>query len=823
MNDKKGKMSVIFLFCLIFINLFCINIFSLDYTFSPNGDIVPVEIVESSAWSEGNAVYKLGYATVGHNLDNLSKTISQVYCKKFQDLSETDYSNLEIIDKVHIESANISSINADAPLTDLSAIFDFLESDVTAGSAVYNISFTIDGVAYKFLTFSGKMSFHQEYHDIDDKTNKEIHKSDSSFIDYKNSSCRSCGERCTDEPCGIMNSENYLYFKRLEQWDIYQNTIKVLKELEKAAKTGLIAGSIGLGYNVGTVYSTSQVSLKSAMVEQQDVSGTYDFENLNAMRTSFSYYMNPILGKMEFESSIPKTLEEWRELMADKVLTVGYSVSLNTAFTEFQTGLSEDLINTKGLKITNNIHIRNGVNRITEIANSKNPKSVISYTMKIAYPYAFISIGDKYKLHTRNLKVESDYMFCIYNNKIYDEGFNEITNLKNLGLTREHLFLFYQRNELGNNEGVVLIGEFDECVINTNRDISKNEPLFYRTGRKISFSNGYSDSLLLNVGNSTIMSNTGESEAEGYIAKNVAFLCDSETEIPILDNNLSLPPIAIAQGEADYLPLGMPTNTELVNSLSDIKNHVEVGDNPYYIKLNIMFTKISNSSSVENSDSFKNMLNERITSTDTEEMKLQKKEELLEELGVNKWAIIIVRNNRYIDDPSLKAWLVTHTAQGMSDIDAQGLLNKINGSFVSDIDKITYKDWKEMQNIKAELQQIKDMKIIRILNVMMIIFGVFLILFSIFICLAYWIDIFNTFTDFSFLQFISFGRLYSVESKDLIPYVNDSNNTKYVTFKDVLMIAFICCIFGILFLNSFVLLEYIVKIYYYILQLFGGR
>lgn len=822
MGNKNSKMSFIFLFCLIFINFFCIDVFAVDYTFSSNGEIVPIEVFSEAEWTAGNYVYQIGTPTVGNTLDNLSKTISQVYCKKFQELSDNNYSNLEIIDKVHIESSTLSSLSVDAPLTDLTAIFDFLESDSTAGYGKYNISFIVDGKTYKFVTFSAKTEFHEEYHEENEKTLEMEHAGSRSNIDYKNGSCSSCGESCTNEPCStIMNPDSYLYTLRFEQWEIYQNTLKALQDLENAAKTGLIAGSIGLGYNVGTVYSTSQVSLESAMEEQENK--TYDFENLNAMRTSFSYYMNPILGKMEFNDELPKTLDDWKKLMENKVLTIDYSVSLNAAFSEFQTGLSEEIINTKGLKITNNIRIKNGVSRIVEIANSINPKSVISYSMKIAYPYAFVSVGENYKLHTRNLKIEPNYVYCIYNDKIYDNDFNEISDRGTLGLSRSQLFLFYQQNEQGNNIGVVLVGAFDECVINTNRDVDKNEPLLYRTGRKVGFANGYSDLLLLNVANSKLMYNTGESGVEGYIAKNVAFLCDSETEIPILDNNLSLPPIAIAKGDVEYIDLEIPTNEEIISNLSDIKNHMEVGKNPYYIKLNIMFTRVSNASVIEKSESFQNILKGRISDTDTEEEKVQKKDDLLEEMGVNRWAIIIIRNNQYIDDPSLKTWLGTKTARGLPDIDAQGLLNKINGSFLSNLNKITYQDWKNMQNIKIELENIKNMWLIRVLNIMLIVFGVFLILFSIFICLAYWVDIFNTFTEFSFLYFISFGHLYSIENKDLISYMNNDKNIKYVTFKDVLVIALICCLFGIIFLNSNILIENIVKIYYYILRLFGGN
>ena len=129
-----------------------------------------------------------------------------------------------------------------------------------------------------------------------------------------------------------------------------------------------------------------------------------------------------------------------------------------------------------------------------------------------------------------------------------------------------------------------------------------------------------------------------------------------------------------------------------------------------------------------------------------------------------------------------------------------------------------------MQDIKEEIEGRKNSVLVRVFNITSIVMGVFLMVFAVLICLAYWIDIFNTFSDLSILHYISFGRLYSVEDKELIPYtsVSGGENIKYVTFKDVLIIAAIMVAIGFLFLNVSKLVYIIVYIYNYIMQVLGG-
>ena len=89
--------------------------------------------------------------------------------------------------------------------------------------------------------------------------------------------------------------------------------------------------------------------------------------------------------------------------------------------------------------------------------------------------------------------------------------------------------------------------------------------------------------------------------------------------------------------------------------------------------------------------------------------------------------------------------------------------------------------------------------------------------------LFYWFDQFNAFTSFSLVQFVSMGNLYPVWDKDIVPYVPmNSDKVKFVTFKDILIIAFILVVMGILFVNVGTIVEFIINVYNYIMFIFGG-
>lgn len=589
------------------------------------------------------------------------------------------------------------------------------------------------------------------------------------------------------------------------QWYVSQGTKIFMEDVSKAVKLGLVGGSVGKGFNVGVVYSMTQKSLQDLMETKGE---GYDFKSLNGIKATFQYYMSPLLGKIEITETqgAPKTDEEWLQRMEGKEFIQGNQIIIDSSFESFQSGLSEDIINDKGLKITTSIKIPNGVTRVEGVSLGQVPKSVISYTMDIAYPYIFVKSGNYYKLDTNNLRIEPTYKYNIFNDRVYDEDFNEITNRADLGIERTQIFLYYYRK---NNSmiGTVLIAQFDECVIDT----SEEDHTLYATGRKIGVNNGYSDLLRLDNANSNLMFNTGESGKEGYLPKNVAFLCKPD-EISELDINATMTPAYRSQHPDEYKYLPTLSNDEIIDDLKNIEHHNSIEILPDYFKFYVMLYPLKTLNGV--TITVEDTPTETTPDVNSPSSVTEKEEH---------YAFIILRNNRYINDASLLSWLRTDSARSITYVDADTLLAKITGDFTKDLSKLTYEDWLKMQKIKSELDYNKDMWLIRVFNVLSIVLGVFLIIFAILFCLTYWIDVFNTFTDFSILQFISFGNLYPIADESTVPYLMEAKgNTKYVNFKDILIISGIMCALGLLFLNVITIVSFIVYLYNYILMVFGG-
>jgi hypothetical protein len=252
----------------------------------------------------------------------------------------------------------------------------------------------------------------------------------------------------------------------------------------------------------------------------------------------------------------------------------------------------------------------------------------------------------------------------------------------------------------------------------------------------------------------------------------------------------------------------VPTSQEMLDFVIEKDNHAKLPEYPRVVKMFIDFGFISvNSDTVVNN---KGIQISQTANTNTEE---------------GKYAFYIVRNNMYygIEGNDLVDWLSTDLARSMTYVDADALLAKIKGDFTNKLGKITYEEYMRMQEIRRELQYDKDMWLVRTFNVASLVMGSFLIVFAILLMLFYWFDQFNAFTSFSLVQFVSMGNLYPVWDKDIVPYVPmNSDKVKFVTFKDILIIAFILVVMGILFVNVGTIVEFIINVYNYIMFIFGG-
>lgn len=186
------------------------------------------------------------------------------------------------------------------------------------------------------------------------------------------------------------------------------------------------------------------------------------------------------------------------------------------------------------------------------------------------------------------------------------------------------------------------------------------------------------------------------------------------------------------------------------------------------------------------------------------------------------YGFVIFRNNTYSQDADLMNWLKTQEAEGMTYVKAEELRKILQGDFGTT--PLTFFEWQRMQEIKGELQHYKDTFMYRVINVVMIVLGVMVMIFGLLILVAYWVDVFNVFFDMSLLFLISSGHMYPISNRDCIEQIrHEKGDIRYVTFKDVFIIAAICWIVGALFLEANVVMSFIVDVYLYVMKLLGGQ
>ena len=797
MNKNIKYFMLGLLFCLIFIVLFTSEVYAITGTVNEAG----TALLNSS----GKEV-----ATI----DSIQTAIKNDYAKKFQKMAEEKYAKTNIIEEMELSSGD--SLTLASSKSEIEKVIN------KAGKDKITIKFTAGGVDYVVETYNSQVSI------TDSEGNPKV-------VDKNTSEATSCG-LSSDE----LN----------RQYKIAKGSIEFLNKVTGSCRMGLMGGSIGHGYNVGVVYSMTQKSLHDLMEKQQN--GTYDYKNLNAMKTAFEFYYGPIAGKINAvgEDKLPSNDDEWIELLQKKNFISGTEVIIDSGFLSFSKRLSKEQMNDEGYKITDKVNFTSGVQPFKGIANVKRPDSVISYTMRMAYPYVFYKYGTNYKLDMRNLRIEENYYYCVYNDYIYerlqDGTLSRITDRGELGIERSQIFSYYQElyeNQEGSTEqkktriGVILIAEFDEAVVDTTElenitletaqenltNKKETGVKYYGTGRKIGFNNGYSDLLLFEDANVNLMFTNSEGGKEAFVPKFVAFRCSDEDGEKVM-KNVTLMAETQLQEKANIERLPILSDGEIDIAVYDIKNHVNYLENPPYFKIYVKLHRLVNFESMSEIEQQTQQNSQGQQGQQGQQGSQNQQSEAKQTDSASHYGVIIVRNNKYVNDPSLLAWLRTDTARSKSFVEADKLLALITGNFVDNLNKLTYEDWLDIQRIEKELNNNKEMWIVGVMNVMSILIGIFLIVFSVLICLAYWIDVLNTLTDFSVLQFISFGRMYPVATDEAETYLRDSKGkTKFVKFKDVLFIAFICCAIGILFMEVHTVVQVIVSLYNYIMTTIGGK
>nr|WP_308545722.1 hypothetical protein [uncultured Lachnoclostridium sp.] len=574
-----------------------------------------------------------------------------------------------------------------------------------------------------------------------------------------------------------------------------------IKSIIDGVKIGLIAGNIQKGFNIGSVYSTNQKSLNDVMTPingsslntsggnstatttpvpesstslENTVGTFFKFKMGKTLKATMDYFMCPLFGRINLED-LPKTDADWEAKITElDALITDDTIRINAAYLSIINETSPEL---EGIKDSGNLNFTNGVKAYnTDGVKTTEPLQKVNYHMRIAVPYYFQEkLGSKYSLKSDELYVLPDYRMSVYNDTIYKTEADGTTTIvctnADLELDRNYL-AFFNKKVNGEPVGVVVVLRYNECVVDTADTTSKK---LYLTGRKITFTGNYSSSLDISMLNKDAMYySTNTSGKQAVLPKNFAFSTD-------------------VGGSAG-------SKSEIYKNEGNHKD-LNTSDLAVYID----FVTITSSNAVASSTPSEDDTESNIENTDTEYS-----------------CFVIIRNNYYIgNDGQLLNWLASDEAKAMNFVEEETLRKKIRGEF--SFDSLAYEEWRKMQAIEAELGHDKDGVIFHIIRTVSIVFGAVLIILAITIAFLYWFDIFNTFTDFSLLYFISRGNIYPVADKDSIRYVSEyEGKTKFVTFKNVLFISALCCLAGLLFLNVEMLLEFFFWLYTYFMTKLGG-
>lgn len=796
MKLELKRFSISLLFCLIFIVIFnSVNVYAKTYE---------GYITSSDIGDKYGSLYSTLSSTDGStsglvlDIEGIGSAIKKYHCEKFLESAENDFAELNFIAKVtvsgktrtydHVEENGVlKSCTYDSDTIDLEFPVTEMDTSFLDESSASIITITIELGDNTYI-----LKTHTQYDVLccsgDTKHGRRLKKK----LSYGGS----------DE--------------KADAW--YQmgvNAEKILEYLQECAIEGIIAGSVGAGYNVATPYSDSQLPL-SEITEWTGFGR--DFKKVGGIEYALSYYYSPIFGPLYVnkDPKIPRTTEEWIELgkQQSSNFIKGYDIILYSGFRDYALSLSETQVNEKGEKIVEKLKIDNGAKRMN-IAGSKDPQSVLSYNMQFAVPYVFQVENMKAQLGTNYLRVMDKYTFNIYNDKIYGTDNTaliaddlEVTTMYEVmgGYLDQYLYLFSQVATIddGNGNvttekyGVILVGLFDETVVDTTEDFNSS---FYTanlmlTGRKIGLDNGYSDSLPLEGQNSSLMFVQGKNTSlkSGYKPINSAFPVETgDLELMNIRDTFTgllhqTHPDLVAEVEEKLKPM---EDTDFYAYINDKQMHSELPKYPKVVRFLIDFDQIYIDSATEGGDP----------------------------TATGDYAFFFIRNNAYVNDESLIEWLKTDTAESLKYVDAEELLAKIRGDFSDKVTELTYQEWLAVQEIKGELQYYKDRWVIDVLNVTSIVLGITLMIFAALFVLAYWVDIFNTFTEFSILNYISFGNLYPVTDDDMGFYMQQQReNCRYVTFKDIIILVCIMLAMGLFFLNVQSIITFIIYIYSYLME-----
>lgn len=587
----------------------------------------------------------------------------------------------------------------------------------------------------------------------------------------------------------------------LNDWDVFAATHTFLSDVEIYVKQGLLAGNVEKGYNVGSVYSIDQKPLADVMQETSEMptssdtdstntstntkTGFFKFNSNQSLRASLDYFYSPLFGRMDVGEELPREAKDWNKTKYYSMIDItDGKIEINDEYKLFvnpnsalRVGLYEV---TPKLDFTNGVKIYSTGSIIKTVTNE--PTKLLDYTMRIAVPKTFTPSGlnEAYGLADsgEGLAILDEYRMSLYDDTIYKEdetkSRTKVCTNADLDLERAHLALFHH----------VIV---DETESETTTD-----------SETTSDSDDDKVGVVIVLKYSEVVVDTSENTSVGSNSK----IYYTGRDI-ILNNNYS-----------SSLRLDKE-NKEVMSYRTKITNARAIAPINFAFPIESestldYLTKRDNHIAMEKGNEFSFLIN---FVGDTAQDEVETK-------GGTPYGFVIFRNNSFVEDTELLNWLTTDEAKGNAIVKTNELRALIKGEF--GVRELGFSEWLEMQRIKSELNYYKDNMLFRVINVLMILIGSFLIILGMLFILAYWFDIFNTFTDLSILYLVSGRNLYPVSSDDMSEFIGaEKGNTKYVTFKDVVKISIVCWFFGMIFFNGSKLMGLFVNIYMYLSSMIG--
>ena len=549
------------------------------------------------------------------------------------------------------------------------------------------------------------------------------------------------------------------------------NFLKGFNAYKYGLKEAVLAGTLGVSFNLLSMYPSRQMPLVDILKDEVDKKGVKTGKRVFnkgsvTMNYALNKFSNPLFGTID-GAKVPEASDKyWKKKIdglkldnkKDTVKDIKIKLKVKDSYlkvlkgqtsgdTTYQTIPAKDIESTNAISSFKTKYSKKEYNTLNRVDMGFPLMIPKVFTLNIDNNTAKV-----YKLGSEGgFKVDTKTKFLLATDSIYvvdsDGKSKRVGDYSAYGVSMKNLVMASTKidskgkySKKGKKVGAIVPQNYKEMMI----DIKGGSELYW-TGRVAKFSNDYSGKITLDKENRDLLAIDTKTEGKmGVKLRHFAFPLD-----------------------------GDKTKEE---------SHKNIGKSPKQFSIQIAF---------HSKDGVK--------------------------------GFYIYRNNAYAEDKDLIKWLKTDEAKAMTDVKAEALLKVITGSMEKlEKKKLTFEEWQRMQEIKQELDTPLKASLISWSKIFSIIFGLVLIIYAVALVIAYLLDIVNIFMETSILGLLTFGKLYSVESVDVIDHNLGGENVKYVTKWYVILLSIVTIGLGLMFIFVTPLVELIVYLFYFFEGLLGG-